>query len=112
MIATKQKKAQITNRRRPTKKRIILNTLVGSFLFIIQFIIPHLYVEVCLPKTVSGFFMSPIKSLSFECQILRTVYYYYIEFLTMYKIVLSTFFVQRMWVIRNYIQASPIHKAD
>ena len=91
--------------RRPPQSRFFFRCVVGVSLFCIQFLIPHAYVKLCVPKTVQGFLLSPVKSLSLECQILRASYYFYIEFLTTYRVVFTTLFLHRMLAIRWRIES-------
>jgi len=89
-----------------TVKRLLRKVFFVSFLFIIQYLIPHAYVKICVPNTFSGFVLSPVKTLSLECVFLRGAYFYYIEFVTMYKIIFTTMMVQKMWTIKNnYLQS-------
>jgi len=69
---------------------------VYSLWVILHFVVPHIYTQICVPKTISGFILSIFMAPAPHCQIMRWAIYTSGNMINMMWLCVGTWIVQKM----------------
>tara|TARA_Y100000741_G_C18161323_1_gene521283 strand:- start:299 stop:592 length:294 start_codon:yes stop_codon:yes gene_type:complete len=81
----------------------ILGVLSFILMLTLHFILPYLYMNICVPRSLSGFLISPFKIFSVECKIIRNVFNYtFISINNLKMIFISSITKKTLEFVKNH----------